>query len=201
VNKIAAAIARGFKGLLRFSGRSSRTDFWSFAIFVFLIVFGIWMSVMSVEMSRALGEAHQYAGQHPEDVTITTSATQYSIKVKNPPPGMGPDFGFLMKWLAGIAVFAIAMLAASVTRRLHDTNRTGFWGLLPIPFLFSGLWLMSGVFKDVGRTAEPDMSAFFLLFANNLIYLVCIGVLGFLLLRSGTAGDNRFGDRDGQSPS
>lgn len=201
MNKIAIAIVRGFKGLLRFSGRSSRTDFWCYAIFVFLIVFGIWMTVMSMEMSRALGEAHQYAGQHPEDVSITTSATRYSIKVKNAPPGMGPDMGLLMKWITSLAAISIFFLAAAVTRRLHDTDKSGLWGLLPLPFLFGGFWMMNGFFQSFGSGAEPNMASFFLIFVNNLIYLTCLGVLGFLLLRPGSSGENRFGNRDEESPS
>lgn len=196
MTKMLSAIKLGLGGVLRFNGRSSRTDFWIYAIFVVLLGTGLWSSVMSMEMSRTFGEVQRYADANPGKVTITTSSTSYSVKIKDGAPGVGPDFGYLMKWISAIAVVSVALLAAAAVRRLHDSDRTGLWVLLPLPFLFSAFWLMSLVFNDFNSTDERQMGLFALGFANNLVYMAALGFVSFLLLRSGTAGANRFGERD-----
>jgi uncharacterized membrane protein YhaH (DUF805 family) len=195
MSKVLSAIKSGFGGILRFNGRISRTDFWIYSIFVSLLAFGIWSSVMSLEMARTFGEVQQYANANPEKVTITTSSTSYSVSIKDGAPGVGPDFKYLLKWISGIAVAAIALLAAAAARRLHDSNRTGLWVLLPLPFLFSGLWLMNSVFSEFNSPNEPSMSLFAFGFINNFVYLATLGFVAFLLLRSGSTGENRFGNR------
>lgn len=190
------AIKRGFAGLFDFQGRSCRTDFWFYAIFVALIAFGFWSVVMSIELTRTFGEINQYAAQHPDKVTVSAGPGGYSVSLKEGAAGVGPDFGYLLKWISAIAVVSIGLLAAAAVRRLHDTNRTGAWVLLPMPFLFGSFRLAALVFQDFNSTAEPDFSWFFLGFANNLIYLATLGFVGFLLFRSGTAGENRFGRRE-----
>ena len=190
------AIKRGLAGLFDFQGRSSRTDFWFYAIFVALIAFGFWSVVMSMELTRTFGDINQYAAQNPDKVTVSAGPGGYSVSIKDGAAGVGPDFGYLLNWITAIAVVSIGLLAAASVRRLHDTNRTGAWILLPMPFLFGGLWLMAVVFQDFNSASEPDFGWFFMGFANNLIYMATLGFVVFLLLRSGTAGENRFGRRD-----
>ena len=195
MKKVGAAIRSGLGGLLRFGGRSSRTDFWIYAIFIVLLASGIWTAIMSMEMARTFGEVQQYADANPGKVTIVTGPNTFSYRIKDGAPGVGPDFGYLIKWISGIALAVIALLAAAAVRRLHDSNRTGLWVLLPVPFLFSGLWLMGSLFSEFNSSTQPNMSMLAVGFINNLVYLVTLGFVAFLLLRSGSAGENRFGVR------
>lgn len=196
MDRIWIALKRGFGGLADFSGRSSRTDFWFYAIFITLIAGGIWAFVMGLEVNKAFAEINEFAAKNPDNVKIVTSATGQSVSIKPGNPDLGPDFGYLIAWISVITAMSIALVSASAVRRLHDSNRTGLWVLLPMPFLFGGFWLMRSVSVDFQASIQPNMGTFFLAFINNLIYLVSLGFLAFLLLRSGTAGENRFGIRD-----
>lgn len=76
-----------------FSGRASRSEFWYFQLFNFLIEIGIYLIVLAIKEV------------------------------------IGIDLGFL-RFVYPIALF-IPNLAVSA-RRLHDTNRSGWWQLLTI---------------------------------------------------------------------
>jgi uncharacterized membrane protein YhaH (DUF805 family) len=89
------------------------------------------------------------------------------------------------------AIF-VALIAGSAVRRLHDSGRSGWWILLPLPFLATAIWGMQQVRSSFRAGGDPD-SLFGLLMANNLVYLAVIGFLVFLLARPGSAGPNRFG--------
>lgn len=89
-------------------------------------------------------------------------------------------------------LISILLLAASVTRRLHDSDRRGWWGLMPLPFLAGGLIGMALMFSGSGDDLESRLMPLVL---NNMIYLGLLGVLVVLLCRRGTPGPNRFGDR------
>jgi uncharacterized membrane protein YhaH (DUF805 family) len=201
MNKVRSAVLLGLAGVLQFNGRSSRTDFWVYAIFVFLLAIGLWGVVMATEMGRTFAEVQQYAKVHPDRVTITSSPSGIAYHIKGNTPGIGPDFGYLLACISGIAVVSIALLASAAVRRLHDTDRTGLWVLLPLPFLFGGLWIMSQVFHEFQTAAQPEMGLFALGFVNNLVYLATVGFVAFLLLRSGSTGPNRFGERRIEEPA
>lgn len=63
----------------------------------------------------------------------------------------------------------------------------------PVAFLLIGLVLTPRLFRNFASGPAPDLTLFFLLLANNLLYLVSLLLLIFLLARSGTPGPNRFG--------
>jgi uncharacterized membrane protein YhaH (DUF805 family) len=201
MDKLLSAVKLGLAGVLQFNGRSSRREFWIYAIFVFLLAFGVWGVVMASEMSRTFAEVQQYANAHPDKVTIATGPGGFSYRFNESAPGIGPDFGYLLAWISGIALISIALLASAAVRRLHDTDRTGLWILLPLPLLFGGFWLMASFFNEFQTAAEPKLGLFALGFVNNLVYLATVAFVGFLLLRSGSAGENRFGERGIEEPA
>ena len=81
------------------------------------------------------------------------------------------------------------MLAAGV-RRLHDTNRTGWWLLAPIAPIVVGVLLAGPALMTQGAAAMAGLGAVSLLFLLGLIFSVV--VLVFYLL-PGTPGENRYG--------
>lgn len=201
MNRVLSAVKLGLGGVFQFNGRSSRTDFWIYAIFVFSLAFIVWGVVMTMEMSRTFAEMQQYANANPGKVTISSGPGGVSYRFNESVPGVGPDFGYLLVWISGIALASIALLAAAAVRRLHDTDRTGLWIVLPLPFLFGGFWLMTSVFNEFQTATEPEFGVFALGFVNNLVYLATLAFVGFLLLRSGSAGANRFGERHIEEPA
>jgi uncharacterized membrane protein YhaH (DUF805 family) len=89
-----------------------------------------------------------------------------------------------MMWLGVLLrlVYVIPMFALFV-RRLHDQNRSGWWGLLlPLALLLSipGNSAFDGI---IPQTPSPYGIA---------LEIVCIAVLVLFLL-PGTVGSNRFG--------
>lgn len=143
------AIKVCFQNYATFRGRASRSEYWWFQLFVFLLT--------------GLGSVLE--------------------------GGMGGD-GQALSGLFGIATF-LPNLSVSV-RRLHDTNRSGWWiggfylGLIP-----AGLVL--GVIAALGEASAPGAgSALVGVILLLGIFAYAIAMIVFMVSR-GTPGPNRFG--------
>jgi len=167
------AIGSGFRELLNFSGRTSRGQFWPYCGVVLGLAFAANAALFTVVIGGAAAS---------DDPNTFPSFT-------------GLVWGVIV-W-GGAAIF---LLAAAVTRRLHDTGRSGWWGLLPLPFVLAGLFLMMSFANQILEAEEPDMTHFAILFGNNVVYLAALGFLIYLLARSGEKQDNRFGPSPLPSP-
>ncbi len=84
------------------------------------------------------------------------------------------------------------LLAAAVTRQLHDTGRTGAWGLAPLPFGAFGIWMQPQVFARLG-SAPLNFELLFAVYVGNVLYLAAIGLVLYRLFGEPTPSDNRFG--------
>jgi uncharacterized membrane protein YhaH (DUF805 family) len=178
-----------FGHLFSFAGRESRDVFWPYVAGVIVVSMAAMMAVMVPIMASTFSRMRQFAIEHPDQATITRGPASYSISIEGNHPELVPDFGGLIGGIAIATAIAVILLAAAVARRLHDRGRSGFWGLMPLPFLASGFLLMPRLFK----AAEPDFSLFGYLFLNNLIYLAALGTLVVLLAGAGEPRDNRYG--------
>jgi uncharacterized membrane protein YhaH (DUF805 family) len=99
------AIASCFRNYAKFGGRARRSEFWYFRLFTFLASAGLLLVIGAV--GAAAGQPHE-----PNPVAF------------------GLSFALIAFWLA---IF-IPDLAVTV-RRLHDTDRSGWWYLLLlVPF-------------------------------------------------------------------
>ncbi len=116
-----------------FTGRARPREYWMFFLFVVIV------SILLAIVETMLG--------------IGTTVTTMSM------PADAYGFSYMtdhsMGWLSGL--FALAMLIPSIAvgvRRLHDTDRSGWWMLLVLlPFL-GGLILF--VFMVMGGTRGPN---------------------------------------------
>jgi uncharacterized membrane protein YhaH (DUF805 family) len=87
----------------------------------------------------------------------------------------------LLLWL-GTIVPGIAV----VIRRLHDTNRSGWWMLLVVPYVISAVMML----RSMASGSPASFGAAGIL---GLVGLVCcIALLVFMVL-PGTPGDNSYG--------
>jgi uncharacterized membrane protein YhaH (DUF805 family) len=186
------AIRHGLANLLRFSGRDARTQFWLYAAFVYLVAQAVTMLAMAPAMARMFTmsiEQGQRAGAAGPDAIGRTMQENLAATFS-----MMSDILYVT---VAIGVLAVLLLAAAVARRLHDSGRSGAWGLVPLPFLLAGFILMHRFFAAIGRPgfeADPlNQGAFMMMMANNLIYLCLLVLLIVLLAQAGTPGENRYG--------
>ena len=96
------AVRSVYGNYAKFDGRASRSEYWWFFLFSFLVALAFWVVALVL-----------YAA--------TRSAAVFGIV------------------FAGIAIFGIASLIPSIAvgvRRLHDTDRSGWWYLIAfIPYI------------------------------------------------------------------
>ena len=163
-----------------FSGRSRRMEFWMWQVFKFLvfITFLILVSVVFGIAFASLGET------------------------KDPTQLIAVGGSVLLLYL----VFLIFMLAIIVpdiavgVRRLHDTNRSGWWILAPLGSYLIGLVLMLVTVSIGASMGGTDQMNTGLLAAGGIVWLVAmlvtlglwITLIVFMFL-DGTPGPNRYG--------
>lgn len=178
-----------FKRLFDFSGSEDRASFWPYALVAFIINMFAGMIIFVPMMTHSLQAMQQFAAQHPDQATVTTGPGQYSISVQGNHPEFMPA-GSIALFLAVTFGLAILLYAAAVVRRLHDRGRSGFWGLMPLPFILYSSVQMPRMFASAGG-AQPDMTVFFSIFLSNLLYIVTLICLIVLLAGPSKEARNR----------
>jgi len=166
-----------FANLLTFSGRETRAEFWPWAGVVLAIGFLGMAIAMLPTLFEALGRMQRFAAEHPDQATVSSGPGSYSIAIEGSHPELMPDLEPALLGLGIVLLLMIVLLAAAVTRRLHDTGRGGGWGLLPLPFIVIALLILPGLFSG----PEFPIGLFSLLFANNFVYLLTLGLVIVLL--------------------
>ncbi|MES2289866.1 MAG: DUF805 domain-containing protein [Pseudomonadota bacterium] len=165
------------KKYAQFSGRSRRKEFWMWVLFVILVM----IALSIVDAMLGLGGSAR-----------TSSATME--------PGV-TGFGGAAGVTGGVltTIFSLAILIPNLAvqvRRLHDTDRSGWWVLLPVVPYVIGIVLMlggaAGGLAAGGVTAAAG-GALAVGGVMMLIGAICgLVVLVFMCL-DGTRGPNRFG--------
>jgi uncharacterized membrane protein YhaH (DUF805 family) len=182
-----------FKRITDFSGRSTRPQFWPF---IFLYYAGsqlVTFAMMSPFMSRVnqIAEAQAQSQGEPDPEAFAKLFADGS-------------FTDMLKNAVGLSVILsllfLVPLAGAVTRRLHDTNRSGLWALPSVLLLLSVLFLTWRVLGPIFFNGIPDMNtinpqdivqAIIPIFANNLLYIITIIMLLVFCAQDGTVGPNR----------
>lgn len=161
-----------FKRFLDFRGRSRRKEFWMYTLFIVII------SVVLSIVDSVLGLGGDMSG--------ASDVTDGSVAVSGALSG-----GLLSNLFALVTL--IPSLAVSV-RRLHDTDRTGWWVVLPLlPLLAGGVALGIGAAQAaMGGTGMAGIALVggILLLAG----IICAILLLVWYCTSGTPGPNRFGE-------
>jgi uncharacterized membrane protein YhaH (DUF805 family) len=150
----------------QFQGRSRRKEFWMWILFIVIVSF-----VLSI-FDSVLG-----LGGQAGTVTNTARGSFYY--------GAGVHGGILTD------IFTLAVLVPNISvsvRRLHDTNRSGWWLLLPlVPWLLILIVTAAALFGSAG--AGMLLAGIF-----GLAFLICAIVLLVWYCTAGTVGPNRFGE-------
>lgn len=191
-------IGRGLRNMARFSGRDTVSQFWIYAGSVIALAMAAWMAAFMPFFADSMARMQRFAAEHPDQAEVVTGPGSYSMTIHGNHPELMPDMAGLMAPLAVITAITVILLAAAVTRRLHDRDKRGYWGAPALIFLAVGMAVMPTFFdsfsKPVAATQEPDMGMFGLLFLNNLLYLGSLAVLVIQLVQNGRRGANRFGE-------
>ncbi|WP_265562437.1 DUF805 domain-containing protein [Sphingomicrobium arenosum] len=180
-----------FRLLFEFSGREDRSSFWAYAAAVFGLSMVLTMLAMLAPMFASMRSMQNYAEAHPESVTISHGPGHYSMSVQG--GEFSPDFTLMFLAMGMVVLVAIVLLAAAVVRRLHDTGRSGWWGLMPVPFIAFSMIAMPQVFSPGRTPSAPDPGLFMAIFLSNMFYMLALLALVVLLALKSTDGPNRFG--------
>lgn len=192
-----SAVWGGFRRLADFRGRDRRGRFWPYALVVAVLLYVGMATAMIPTMSGVFEEAARYAAENPEQVTVTAGPGHYSVQIHDPEAQLMPDMSGLFWAVRMVFVAAGVLLAAAVTRRLHDTGRAGWWGLPPLLFAAIASILFPTVMEQMMQSEEVAVAPFLLLLANNMLYLASLIGLIVLLCLKGASGPNRYGPEPG----
>lgn len=188
---ISESVKTCFRKYFTFSGRASRSEYWKFVLFLFLV------SIVLVFVSSFL-----FGPEQTDIFKVTTSQsgkTSYATLHKT---------SYNAGWLG--TLFSIATLIpmfAAAFRRLHDTGRPGWLMLIPVPVTagsFFAVMYLTRVAVPVDQTKIPAGLDF-----PEFVYIPDIPAIGFIILwflvfaafilttvllaRKSTPGPNKYG--------
>lgn len=155
------------KRYAEFSGRSRRMEYWMFQLFMFLVYMAMMVLMMVVG-----GGAILMASGDPGAALAAGGAVMVI---------------FALYFLFALAMF-IPSLAVSI-RRLHDTNRSGWWILAPI----AGYVLMLvGAMMVAASPDNPGLGGIVAMIGGIAALILALALLVFMFLE-GTRGPNNYG--------
>jgi uncharacterized membrane protein YhaH (DUF805 family) len=168
---------RPLKQYANFTGRASRAEFWWFFLFVIVAWTVVYFVLIGTVMSAGRAQTQPSAG-------LTGTIGVLGIVL-------------MLAWLA-LLIPSIAVQ----TRRLHDTNRSGWWlgafYLIYAVYLVLLLGTVGSVMGAAMTGAQPDPSqAIGPMFIVTMIVGLAMFVYAIVLLvfycQEGTRGDNLYG--------
>ena len=183
LDKFFASIGYNLSRIASPSGRESNILFWPYAVLVVALNY-VAGSLIAAPIVTAMLE---------NVVQIFEAASEGRGAPPVPfDPAFMPDMSSLVVPHSIVLTLTVLALFSAVARRLHDRDRTGLWGLLPLPFAALGVALIPYAFSGI-REAGPPPPVFFALMLNNLVYMAALIGLIVLLVGKGSEGPNRFG--------
>jgi uncharacterized membrane protein YhaH (DUF805 family) len=195
-----AAIKHGLKNLLNFQGRDARQAFWYFVLFVYIAVTAITIVVIvptMIRMFAEIGKAVVAASQVTDQVA---AQAQVQAAMMSELAGMMSN----MMIVASITnLLMMAALASSFVRRLHDSDLSGLWAILPAAVQLANVILaprlMRQMMENLSQMQMGDPAAPMRAMQGSMgaasvtgwIAIIAVIVLG---VRKSTPGPNRFGE-------
>lgn len=129
-----ASVGRFFRKYAVFTGRASRSEFWWAMLFQYIVgtIVGIVLSVVVIAVVAAVIMG--------SDQTDATAAAVEAIVTS------------AVVFLVGTALFSLPLVLPTIAvtvRRLHDTNRSGWWYLISlVPFVGYALYVLAALETD-----------------------------------------------------
>lgn len=165
-----------------FHGRARRAEYWLFMLLQFVLLTVVQTILM---------------------MTVFSNFAAINMTSDTPPDFAGLSGLMLIGNLANLAslAFLIPNLAVSV-RRLHDTNRTGWWLVMPTGVFIAGfiLFLILNLSRIIHmfNSASPSGEAVFAIIAQAILMIWLPSILASLVvfvftILDGTKGPNTYG--------
>lgn len=188
------AIKHALANLANPAGRDSRQTFWYWVLALFLVRFGAGLMVSIPMTAKIMAAAvHSVKVGRPEDTAAITASITRIITDSLP----------TMIWLqVGIGVLTMALIAASLIRRAHDSELPGWIVLVPGALYAGALAQMPGKIDEImaklshmDPTAQPN--AMTMMQGQGTMALLSYGAAALVLWigsRKSSFGPNRFGD-------
>lgn len=189
MDELIPSIRHNLGRLFQFRGRDSNRQFWPWAILVFLAHMAGGILIMIPMMADMMTRAIEIGQSVPTDGSKDPEIVAAQIE------GMMKDSlaGLEGLWLSSMMIqtLAIFLVSAAVARRLHDRDRSGLWGIMPIPFAAIGIVNLP-LAGDVmmGRPLSTLEAASVSL---GYGYWIALLVLIVMLAGKGDESANRFG--------
>ena len=195
---------RHLKGLFDFRGRENRQPFWLWILIAYIVQFVVMMIVMIPLMMSWFDQMMPTLQNDPH-------------RFDNDPQAM---FQLMMPMLQNmvmmtlmVAVVFVALTIAAVVRRLHDSDRSGWWASpyyamqIVSPIVMASIlpryFTMMASMASAKPGSPPDITnPAFQQAMQSMTLMSLVNVLGFAILvmmivflvLPGTVGPNRFGD-------
>jgi uncharacterized membrane protein YhaH (DUF805 family) len=149
-----------------FSGRSRRMEYWMWVVFQFLIGVAFWVLMMVVGGVAMMGAANAS------------------------PNALFAAGGSVLIIMALWSLVGLAMLIPGIAvavRRLHDTNRSGWWLLAPL-----GAYCITWIGLAMAMSGSSSLGGILAAIGGIGALVLALVLLVFMFLE-GTRGPNRYG--------
>lgn len=184
------AIKHNLRSLLSFSGRDARQTFWYYVLFVYVATTLVSMVAMVPAMVEMFGDIVDTAkaGGSPDAAEQVVAGS------------MADMLGSVGYVSMAVGVAMILLLAASLVRRLHDSDMSGWWALLPGALQAYGVVQMPAQMAAMGAvmgdpSALNDPTAMYRAQGSaGLLGWLAIGLVVWFGVRKSTPGPNVYGD-------
>lgn len=200
-------LTRHLTGLIDFHARENRQPFWLWILIVYIVQFAVMLIAMVPIMTSWFDQMMPALKADPH-------------RFDNDPQAMMQLMVPMMQNIITMTIVSATLFfilsAAAVVRRLHDSNRSGWWALpyyamqvvSPI-FMLSFFPRYFTMMASVKPGSQPDVAnPAFQQAMQSMMVMSLVNLLGFailvmmivLLVLPGTVGPNRFGDDPLQLP-
>jgi uncharacterized membrane protein YhaH (DUF805 family) len=196
------AIKHGLGNLLNFHGRDARQAFWYYVLFVYLVTIAITMLVTIPMMAQAFMAAVR------ETIAAGQSSDPQAVQMQAQAAMMRSMSGMMSSVTTVSMVVNLAMLAllaAGFVRRLHDSDLSGLWAVIPGAMQLANVAIAPGLMQQMMASMTQTMNhpgdgtagiqamqgsigLASMLGWGALLIIVVLGV------RKSTRGPNRFGE-------
>jgi uncharacterized membrane protein YhaH (DUF805 family) len=197
-------LTRHLTGLFDFQGRENRQPFWLWILIVYVVQFVVMMIAMIPLMMSWFNQMMPAMQADPHRFDNDPQA-MFQL--------MMPMMQNMIMMMLAIAVLFLALTVAAVVRRLHDSDRSGWWASPYYAMQIASPIVMASIFPRyftimasmaaVKPGSPPDMtnpafqqamqSMSLMSLVNVLSFAILVMMIVFLVL-PGTVGPNRFGD-------